>query len=161
MQAIIIMFVITFVLFVFAFISKRRLGVIGLSLAAGLVLSEVWAYELSLIAGIFRLGSDAAGMAIIKSLVIILPSLILMIHGGKYKTAFGRITGALLYTILALAFLIEPMRSVLSIDGSMADAYMRFVNQKDLVIGAGLILATLDVFMIKHAPKDKEKKGRH
>lgn len=153
MQAVMIIIGLALALFAVAFISKRRFGIIGLALSAGLVLSQVWSYEAILIASIFGFGSGESGPSMIKILVILLPSLILMLHGGKCKTSIGRFVGALAFTVLAVAFIIEPLGYILSLNGSMADAYMRFVNQKNLIIGAGTILAVIDVFMIKYGNK--------
>jgi hypothetical protein len=160
MQAIIIFSGISLALFSLSFFSKKRFGILGLALAAGAIISEVWAYEIILISGIFKFGSISLNSFVLSSLVILLPSLLLMLSGSSYKSTIGRILGSLAFTLLALAFLSESMTGILPIDGSMKDAYLRIVNEKGLIIGAGLILATLEVFFVK-SPKIKERRSQH
>ena len=64
---------------------------------------------------------------------------------------FSRIIGSILFTILALAFLLEPIGFALPLEGSSAYLYNQAVSYKELVISIGVILAIIDLFFTKPA----------
>jgi len=98
--------------------------------------------------------------AITLSLIVMLPAGILLFHGYTYKSALGRIVGALLFTLLSLAFLVEPLSHTLTLEGFGIDVYNQLLNNKDLIIGVGLILAVVDLFLTKPAHL-ANKKSKH
>lgn len=151
MEIIIICAVIAVVLFVSAFITRRRFGLLGLALAAGSILSSIWGYDIGLAASSFNIPSGPMASAIILSIVILLPAGILLFHGYTYKTLIGRVVGASLFTLLALAFLLDPLGHILMPVGFGANVYQMLVNNKSLIIGAGLIVAVIDLFLTKPA----------
>ena len=138
------------IIFVTDFFTKRRFGRLGLALAAGSVLSTIWAYEAELI--LEALDVAPAGSptnAIALSAITLLPMVVLLFHGPRYKTLVGRIIGSLLTTVLAMAFLVEPLGRVLAVDGSGADIYSWFTTHKDIVISVGLVLAVGDLLITR------------
>ncbi len=142
----------TFLLFAAVFITKRRFGILGLALAAGVLLSDIWGYTITAVApGIFGISSSPKISALILSAIILLPAIILLFHGNTCKTSAGRLVGAALFTILALAFLVEPLGQGFVIQGVGVDIYSWLVNNKSMIIGFGLIIAVIDSFFIKTA----------
>jgi hypothetical protein len=139
-------------LFAGAFISKRRFGLLGLALTAGATLSTIWSYDAGLV--IASTGLVPAGPmtnAIALSLVVLLPAIVLLFHGYRYKKLFSRIIGSLLFTILALAFLVEPIGFALPLEGTSAYLYSQAMEYKEVVISAGVVLAVIDLFFTKPA----------
>ncbi|NCQ54060.1 hypothetical protein GW791_01245 [Candidatus Saccharibacteria bacterium] len=130
---------------------KRRFGLLGLALATGSLLSGIWGYDLGLIASGLGVPSGPWTTAIILSLLILLPAGVLLFHGYTYNTMFGRIIGAGLFTLLALAFLVEPLGHILMPHGIGADVYNWLTNNRTIIIGAGLTLAVIDLFLTKPA----------
>jgi hypothetical protein len=63
----------------------------------------------------------------------------------------GRVIGASLFTLLALAFLIEPLGHILMPQGFGADVYNWLAINRSFIIGVGLIIAIVDLFMTKPA----------
>jgi len=148
-------------LFISAYITKRRFGLLGLALAAGSILSGLWSYDADLVVGATGLfPSGPLTTAITLSLIVMLPAGILLFHGYTYKSALGRIVGALLFTLLSLAFLVEPLSHTLTLEGFGIDVYNQLLNNKDLIIGVGLILAVVDLFLTKPAHL-ANKKSKH
>ena len=139
------------VLFVLSYIHKRRFGLLGLALAAGSLLSGIWGYNAGLIAGGLGAPSGAVTTAIVLSVILLLPAVILLFHGPTYHNLIGRVIGAGLFTILALAFLIEPLSHALMPQGTGVDAYNWLVDNRNYVIGFGLIAAVADLFLTKPA----------
>jgi len=149
MEVLLICLFIAILLFISAFMARRRFGLLGLALAAGSLLSVIWAYDAGLIVGAFGIPSGPATEAVILMIIILLPAGVLLFHGYTYKTLLGRIVGASLFTLLALAFLIEPLGHVLALRGDGANIYRWLVNNKSFIIGAGLIFAVIDLFLTK------------
>lgn len=139
-------------LFFGSFLSKRRFGLLGLALTAGATLSTMWSYDAGLVlASTGLVKSGPLTNAISLSLVVLLPAIVLLFHGYKYKNMFSRIIGSLLFTVLALAFLLEPIGFALPLEGTSAYLYHQAVYYKDVVISVGIILAVVDLFFTKPA----------
>lgn len=148
-------------LFAVAFISKRRFGLLGLALTAGATLSTIWSYDAGLL--VSSLGVVPEGVitqAVTQSIVVLLPAILLLFHGYAYKNMFSRIIGSLLFMILALAFLIEPIGYALPLDGLGADIYGTARYYKDVIISVGVILAVVDIFFTKKPAPAAEKSGK-
>lgn len=149
-------------LFLAAFISKRRFGLLGLALAAGATLSTMWSYDAGLV--VSSLGILPEGVitqAVTQSLVVLLPALLLLFHGYAYKKLPGRIIGSLLFTVLALAFLVEPIGYALPLEGVGATIYSTIDEYKEVIISAGVIIAIIDLFFTKPVHLAEKAKGKH
>lgn len=151
MNVVLVFGVLAVALFMAAFITKRRFGLLGLALAAGSILSVIWSYDAGLVVGSLGFSSGPLTTAITLSAIVLLPSVLLLFHGYAYKSIIGRTGGALLFTILALAFLVEPLGHALVLEGVGANIYSWLVNNRDLVISVGMVLAVIDLFFTKTA----------
>jgi len=147
-------------LFAAAFFSKRRFGLLGLALTAGATLSTLWSYDAGLIVSSTGLVPDGPiTNAVALAVVVLLPAILLLFHGYTYKNMFGRVVGSLLFTVLALAFLTEPIGSVLALSGISQDVYNFIVANKSTIISIGVIFAVIDLFFTK--PPSKKERERH
>jgi hypothetical protein len=160
MEIILICIAIAIVLFVSAFIAKRRFGLLGLALAAGSLLSSIWGYDIGLMASGLGIPTTPLSTAVVMSTVILLPALVLLFHGYTYKNLLARLIGALMFMILAFAFLLDPLGRILMPTGFGVDVYNWLINNRDLIVGAGLICAVLDLFLTKPAQL-ADKKSKH
>jgi len=152
MAPIIIFAVLAIVLFAGAFISKRRFGLLGLALTAGATLSTIWSYDAGLVVSSTGLLPDGVvTQAVTQSLVVLLPAILLLFHGYAYKNIISRIVGSILFAVLALAFLIDPIGYALPLDGLGATVYSTLKYNKDLIISIGVILSVIDLFLTKPA----------
>ena len=151
MEIIIVCVVIAVLLFTSAFITRRRFGLLGLALAAGSLLSGIWGYDAGLISSGLGIPSGPLTTAVTMAVLVLLPAVVLLFHGYTYKTFVGRIIGAALFTLLALAFLIEPLGHVLMPSGLGTDVYNWLNQNRDAIIGFGLIFAVVDLFLTKPA----------
>ncbi|HRN90613.1 MAG TPA: hypothetical protein PK265_01975 [Candidatus Saccharibacteria bacterium] len=157
MEVILICVAIAVLLFVSAYLTRRRFGLLGLALAAGSILSGIWGYDAGLIASGLGFPVGSLTTAVTLAIIVLLPAGVLLFHGYIYKTFIGRIVGAALFTLLALAFLIEPLGHVLMPQGFGADVYNWLSQNRTAIIGGGLIAAVIDLFLTKPA---SEKRGR-
>lgn len=150
MVPLVIFSVIAIILFMGAFISKRRFGLLGLALTAGATVSTIWSYDAGLIVSSTGLVPDGViTQAVTQSVVVLLPAFLLLFHGYAYKNNMSRAIGAFLFTVLALAFLVVPIGYALPLDGFGATVYAKCVEYKDAVISIGVILAIIDLFFTK------------
>ncbi len=149
MEIIVIYLIIAIALFIAAFITKRRFGLLGLALAAGSILSGIWGYDAGLVASLVGVPSNAYTTAALSVLIILLPAVILLFHGTKYKNLIGRIVGATLFTLLATAFLIEPLSHIMMPQGFGVEVFKWLTDNQKMIIGFGLILAVVDLFLTK------------
>lgn len=162
MLPILVLAAVAVVLFAGAFISKRRFGLLGLALTAGAMLSTIWSYDAGLIvSSLGLLPEGVITQAVTQSLVVLLPAILLLFHGYTYKNIVGRVVGSLLFTALALAFLIEPISYALPLDGMGGQVYSTIRNYKDVIISAGVILAVTDLFFTKPAHLAEKEKKKH
>lgn len=150
------------VLFGCSFVSKRRFGLLGLALTAGATLSTIWNHEAGLVlSGLGLLPEGPLANAITLSVVVLLPAVLLLFHGYSYKNIAGRLVGSLLFTLLALAFLVEPIGYALVLEGVGADIYNAISGNKELIISVGVVLAVFDLFMTKPAALAAKGKKKH
>ncbi len=149
------------VLFFASLVSKRRFGVLGLALAAGFVLSGIWDKTAGLLISLASFIPEGTwNEAVAKSLIILAPAGILLFHGVTYKTMAARIFGSLLFTGLALTFLMSSLVSVLPSDGLSKQVIDWFQSNRSLLISFGLIVAVFDLFLTKSAKAHDDKKGK-
>lgn len=140
------------VLFAGAFVSRRRFGLLGLALTAGAMLSTLWSYDAGLIVSSTGLLPEGViTQAGVQSFVVLLPAILLLFHGYSYKKPIPRVIGSLLFTALALAFLVEPIGYALPLEGDGATVYATLKEYKDVIISAGVVLAVVDLFFTKPA----------
>lgn len=150
------------VLFAGAFVSKRRFGLLGLALTAGAMLSTIWNYYAGLVVastGLFP--QNVITQAATQSLVVLLPAILLLFHGYAYKNVISRTVGSLLFTVLALAFLVEPIGYAMPLEGLGATVYQYLREYKDIIISVGVILAIVDLFFTKPAHLAEKSKKKH
>lgn len=143
------MIILATLLFVIAFISKRRFGLLGLSLAAGSVLSSLWGEYSGDIMSFFGLARSSSTEAVVGVTLILLPAAITLLHGYTYKTILGRALGAFAFAILAVALLSAPLSYAFINTGPMAEFVALFEKYKDLIIGGGIIIAVFDLLFSK------------
>lgn len=157
MSFIIIFSVLAVVLFAVAFVSKRRFGVLGLALLAGATLSSLWVETVTMIIAGLGVRSGVPPLeTLVGAAIILFPALLLLLSGPTYRTVAQRIVGAVAFTLLALALLLQPLGSALVITGVGQTVYGVFMQYHATIITACVIFAILDLFGTKtpqHAAK--------
>lgn len=160
MNAMIIFVLLLTGLFAMAYLTRRRFGVLGLALCAGALLSSSWAAALTPIVrqSGFSIVSPPLE-AVVAIFLILLPSVVLLFGGPTYSKTSGRLIGSIAYTLLAFAFIVEPLGASLSFDGISATIFNVIKTYDNLVVIAGIALAVGDL-LITRSPKGG-KKGEH
>jgi hypothetical protein len=158
MILVIAMLVVIAALFAVAFFSKRRFGILGLGLSAGAIISPIWGENAGYIISATGLVPEGPLVNVIAySVLILVPALLFMFHGYVYKGIIGRIVGALLFTILAAAFLAGPVGDALTLTGPIASSYAWLVSNHEIIISVGVVLAIVDLLLSKSAHKSEKR----
>ena len=146
MNVAIVFIVVLILLFALAYLTKRRFGVLGLALAAGSMLSELWAAELTPIvrdAGLVV--QNPPLITVVSVALVLLPALCLLFSGPSYRDTHKRVFGAFLFAALAFALLIEPLGSALVLQAEGRMIYEFFADNQVYIVTVGLIIAVLDL----------------
>lgn len=160
MEIVLIFAALAVALFVSSFVCKRRFGLLGLALAAGSILSNIWGRDAEIISALLGFRPSSITSAVTLAIIILLPAIVLLFHGYTYNSPFGRFIGASLFTALALAFLVDPLGHIFVLQGVSADVYNWLIVNKSMIIGIGLIIAVGDLFLTKPAVSS-DKRHKH
>lgn len=145
-------------LFGLAYVTKRRFGVLGLALAAGAMLSDLWAQKLTPIVTNANLIATPPPLTatIVSVLLVLLPAVLLLFSGPSYHKISEQLLGAFLFALLAVALLIEPLGGSLVLQGQSRDIYQWLIENRVYIVTLGLIAAITDLFFARtprHAVK--------
>ncbi|MDB5183550.1 MAG: conserved rane protein of unknown function [Candidatus Saccharibacteria bacterium] len=147
-------------LFILAYYTRRRFGILALALCAGALLSSLWAVPLAIL--IKRYGFEPGSLpltSVVQVALILLPALFLLYGGQSYGKQLQRIVGAAFFALLAASFLITPLGNSLSPD-EMGSYYLGLVtDNKPIIITVAVVYALIDI-MIPRLPSKKDKKKK-
>lgn len=162
MNVVIIFLIVVVALFVVAFATKRRFGVLGLALAAGAMLSSLWSEKLTPL--VEQTGVVSIVLPPLESLVaaalVLLPAVLLFFSGPTYKNIGHRVMGSFAFAILALALLLEPLGSALVLQDIGKQIYDFFVENRVYIVTVGLVFALFDILATK-TPKHHKESAKH
>lgn len=159
-QSMNIVYIVLFViigLFVLAYWTRRRFGVLGLALCAGWLLADMWAVQVTPYiqdAGLKLLSPPLT--SVVEAALILLPAVLLLFSGPTYNSRILRIIGAAAFSLLATAFLLKPLGNSLSLDEMGTFYYGLLYDNKSIIITAAIAYALFDILMLK-TPKHREK----
>ena len=159
MNVAIVFAIVLLVLFALAYVTKRRFGVLGLALAAGSMLSELWAAQLTPVvrdAGLVV--QNPPLITIVSVALVLLPAVFLLFSGPSYHGTGRRLFGAFLFAALAFALLVEPLGSAMVLLGEGRMIYDFFVNNQVYIVTVGLIIAVFDLLGAHTAKASKPAK---
>lgn len=145
------------VLFALAYVTKRRFGVLGLALAAGAMLSDLWAQKLTPIVASAGFQTDIPPLTTVVAVaLVLLPALLLLTSGPTYQNKLERFVGAGLFAALAVALLIEPLGSALILEGESLRMYNIFIDNQVWIVTIGLTVAIVDLLFAR-TPKHRRR----
>lgn len=145
------------VLFGASFLTKRRFGVLGLALAAGSILGELWTKDVTEF--VYGAGVDLVSpplATVVGAVLVLLPAAVLLFRGPTNKDMMWRVIGAVAFGLLALAFLLPTLGEALVLEGDGKKFYDIARDYQSWIITAGLIFAVVDIMATK-TPKDHHK----
>lgn len=145
-------------LFLLAYATKRRFGVLTLALSAGAILAGLWSHELTpYIANLGIVVVRPPLVDIISLILTLAPSLILLFSGPSADKKLQRIGGSAVFALLAVALMFETLKNALVID----DFGQKIIGWVEpylaIVVTVCLILALVDVLQT-HSRRSISKK---
>jgi|SRR6266496_5643360 len=146
-----VVFIILFVgLFLLAYLTKRRFGVLGLALCAGTLLSTSW--TTSLTPWIQQQGIEFVSpplSAVVSTVLIMLPPVLLLFGGPTYSGKWQRIAGASAFALLAFVFLLTPIGEGLLFDPVGYRMYTFLSSYSNVITVAGIAGALGDMLLTR------------
>ena len=158
MNVAIVLLILLAVLFALTFFTKRRFGVLGLALTAGATLSGLWTPDVVPIvqqAGVELVAPPLS--SVVAAAIILLPAVVLLFSGPTYSSRLQRAIGALVFSLLALTFMLEPLGGALVLEGDGKRLFDILVEYRVWIITAGILLALADLLFVKTPKISKEK----
>lgn len=156
MTVLISLAVVTAMLGLLAYISKRRFGTLGLALAAGYLIAESTAdYVTGLLVNEGISFGVISLQTIVTMVIILVPSFLLLFGGPTYANKRSRFIGSLLYALLALAFGLGALGYSLVLIGQERVVYETIWTYREQAIVVLLCLAMIDMFMTHNMSKAK------
>lgn len=150
MNALLVLVVLFVALFVMSYLTKRRFGVLGLALCAGSLLSASWTSTLTPWVesqGVVFVSPPLS--AVVSTLLILGPALLLLFSGPTYSSQIQRIAGAVAFSVLAFVFLLQPIGIAFVFDDSTSQVYNTVQQSSNLLIVLGILAALGDILITR------------
>jgi hypothetical protein len=158
--------VVCVLLFLLAFMTRRRFGVLGLGLGCGLVMNQLWNVPVTDIlqryvhAPLYGVSYGTLATVVLA----LLPSILLLISGPTYGKKLHRLAGSLLYALFAGVVCIEALQQSLVMTGVDQRVFEQIIAVRPVVVTVGIMLAIADMLHTHirggHA-KEKSKSTKH
>lgn len=150
MTALIILGFLVATLFVLAYTTKRRFGVLGLALLAGSYLAATWTDTVT--PAVEQAGLVVAApplTTIVAFGLTLLPALVLFINSPVYHAKRSKLIGSIIFSLFAVVLLIQPLGNALIIDGTAQTVFSWVEANYALLVTGGLVAAIADLFLAK------------
>ena len=162
-MTIVLLFVVLLALFSLAYVTKRRFGVLGLSLAAGVVIAQNASRPVA--EYLEKQQFPVEPLTHISAAIILLtltPALILLLGGPTYSRKKSALIGAAGFALLGTFFLIGPLTmSLPPAEASVRDVLMLVAEWESVIIVVALALALFDTFMVHGIASPKRRSRKH
>lgn len=162
MTGVISLAVVLVVFWALAYLSRRRFGVLGLSLAAGALISRAWSDQLLGLLERTDVSLASLSMASVVSIgLVLLPAVVLLFSGPAYHSKRSRAIGAVLFATLAATLVAEPISSMLVLDTLSRTVFDYLAIYQNYIITAGVALAVLEVLAIHTVGGHGKPRSKH
>ncbi len=157
MNIIIVILVVIALLFLTAYFTKRRFGVLGLALCAGSLLSGMWAADVTPFireyAGVQLIAPPLS--SVVSVCLVLLPAVLLLFSGPSYHKAWQRIIGAAVFALLATALTLQSFGGGIALDPNGKQIYDFLLENRNIIITGAIAYALFDLLTLK-TPKKKD-----
>src|SRR5690349_5054973 len=135
-------------LFIMAYVTNRRFGILGLGLTAGSLLSTHLSGLLTPFLEDQGLSMVAPPLALVVAAALVLAPAVLLLFGGpSYTLAWQQVLGSVAFAVLGFAFLFDPLTLALQLDGAGVVAATFLRDYIEIIIVVGVIAALVDVLL--------------
>lgn len=160
-MTLIVTLVIGLALFGLAYVSRRRFGVLGLSLTAGALLAGQMTKDLSRLISENNVPVEPLSAVSAASVFLtLLPALVLLLSGPSYKKKKQATVGAVFFAVMAMLLILGPLTSSLPPDKIMRPFYVWVAEYNSLLLAIAVAAAVIDMWMthVLPPPEDDKKK---
>lgn len=142
-----------------AFATRRRFGVLGLALCAGVILSQLATGDVSSVLKSADVPVEPLSyQTAARVFLVIVPALVLMFAGPRYTTKHAQIVGAVGFGLFATVLLLPPLTADLPISDEAVRPFLNFIaNNTRWIVSVAVIAAIADT-MHTHTKKPLDKK---
>lgn len=149
--------------FTLAYVTKRRFGVLGLGLAAGMLLAQ---HASKTLAEFFVLNSVPVApftpLVLATVVLTLLPALLLLIGGPVYSKKLPTIIGAVGFGLLATLLVLGPLTMALPTeDATIRQLLAVIADYESGIITAAIAVAVVDTILQHSKKAAPEKAGKH
>ncbi len=145
-------------LFVLAWLSRRRLGVPTLALAAGALLATLWTDSLTPIvaeAGLIIVRPPLT--SVVAVVLTLLPAILVMLRMPKAAAHHHSIIGSIAFAVLGAALTYGAFSNAVVLDEASRQYVLQFVQYQNIIVTVCVALALLEILFHKKQ-HDKHKK---
>lgn len=162
-MTLVIITVLAIALFGLAYGTKRRFGVLGLGLAAGVLLAQhatkfVSAQLKSYDVPVEPLTYDVSAIVVLT----LLPALLLLVGGPKYFVKRSAVIGAVAFALLGTLLILGPLTTALPTEDTAIRQALLFVSKwQGTIIAIAIMAAVLDTVLLHTGKSTSPKHGKH
>lgn len=147
MTGLIIIVAVFLIFFLLSFFTKRRFGLLGLGLAAGVLLNQLIGDIIT--PAVEALNVNFAPLSshdVVTIVITVLPSLLLMIVGPTKNVKTYRIASSFIYALTATTLIAFPLTTAFPIEEPAVRNIVSFIDSSQLLILTfGIIIAIVDI----------------
>jgi hypothetical protein len=93
--------------------------------------------------------------SVVAACLVLLPAVLLLVNGPTYHSKTKRLVGAAIFALLATSFLLGPLGDALKLDSTGETIYRILINNKTIIITAGIGYALYDVITLRTPKKER------
>ena len=152
--------VITVVMALFVYISKRRIGIPIFALAVGHFLGALWVEEVVMVLQALGIYIVSPPLILLVAVVLSLaPALLVVGSGATYKKPSSRLVSAIIFGLTVAAFMVTPFAAYGSTLAEASAAYDMLSLYAPIIMTGGVLLGLADILLTKthKPPKDDAK----
>ena len=161
-MTLVILAVLAISLFTLAYLTRRRFGVLGLGLTAGVLLARDVSGDVENFLKYADMPVDPLSFGTAALVLLVLtPALLLLFSGPKYGGPKMALLGSLAFAVFGTVLLLAPLSRDLPLQDASIQPVMTFVAQNSsLIVAACVVLAVLDALNMQKT-KHFGKKSKH
>ena len=132
------------------YVAKRHFGLPVMGLAVGMVVTQLWAADVMPYAAGVGIGIDRSTLLAVVTIVLtVLPAVVLVCCGSVVSQRWWRISGSLIFGVVAVYVLFGALNSFVSVDETSKTVVAALDGSHAVVVTIGFALALVDTLVAR------------